>query len=210
MILFNLSRELSKALFKHMTKPAGDPDLVWRAHAAQIGGDTCIVAQEQYSQYIMVFCGVTAKDFANFPAYFLDRFWREASAICRQSPLFDVATINEHLMALGQSQAYRQDPEPLEEGKLIKVMEKLERLFLYDRKPLPYTGKEAFEFGFAINSRRPKADMDAGKPTAAEALGDICLNLIELRILEQREKVLESVISEQDNIINVDFARNRR
>ncbi|WP_317930495.1 hypothetical protein [Halioxenophilus sp. WMMB6] len=210
MILFNLPKELVKPLHRHIVRaPVHEADLVWRCHAALIGTDTCIVAQEQYSQYIMVFCGVTTEQFANFPQYFTDRFWREAAAICKQADLYDSATLRQQLQAIASEQVYRLDPEPLEEGKLIKVMEKLERRFLYDREPLPVDGRAAFTYSYDINSRQPTLDKAQGKPTAAEAFGDICLNLIDLRIDADREKVKAAVVASEDNIITVDFGRNR-
>ena len=208
MILFNLSKQLIKPMFRHVKSvSAENADLVWRAHVALIGTDTCIVAQEQHSQYIMVFCGVSSKELAEFPEYFTNRFWREATAICQQANLYDKETITNYIKQICQEQVYRLDPEPLEEGKMTKVMEKLERRFLIERKPLPIDGREAFEFGFAVNSKVPKAEQTNNAPNAAEAMGNICLNLIELAMQREQDQVLEAITSVEDNIVTVDFSR---
>jgi len=207
MIQFNLSKNLAKPLARHL-KPAKviQPDLVWRADVALIGAYVCIVMQEQHSQYIMVLCGLNQEDFANFPQLFRERFWREAAALCRQANLYDNATLHSCLNALCEQQYYQLDPEPLEEGKITKVMEKLERLFLHERHPLPTDGKSAFSFGFQINTRLPKAAQLAGQANAAEVMGNICLNLIEAELARQA-KANNPVLSVADNIVTVNFGQ---
>lgn len=217
MIRFELSKTLAKPLSAHLRPPQeGAVDLIWRADAALIGSDLCVVAQEQYSQYIMVFCGLRSEDFANFPQLFCDRFWREAAAICKQAGLHDTITLAKQLQAMGKEQCYQLDREPLEEGKLTKTIEKLERRLLYDRLPLPTDGKAAFEFSFAINSKKSASQQQAGQPSAAEVFGDLCLNLIDAALEAKGAQQTEdpvahaNVVSIQNNIVTVDFARQRR
>lgn len=209
MMHFNLTKELAKPLSKHL-KPARllQPDLIWRGDIALIGSDLCVVMQEQHSQYIMVMCGLRNEDFTHFPILFRDRFWREAAAICKQGNVYDTQVLAKYLNQLCEKQYYQLDPEPLEEGKLTKVMEKLERRFLYDRLPLPVDGRAAFEFSFQINSKQAKIEQGKGKLSPAEMLGNICLNLIEIR-MEEEKKAADPVLFEEDNIVRVDFARRR-
>lgn len=206
----DLSKDLAKPLAKHLN-PAKEiqPDLWWRAEVAQIGTHICVVAEEQYSHYILVLCGLGKDDFANFPQLFCDRLWREVAVICKLSGLYDRETLAKHLLAICGEQRYHLDPEPQEEGRLLSVMEKLERRFLYERQPLPTDGKSAFEFGFEINSRKPKTDRENDKPSAAEALGNYCLNLIEEQLAAEQELIRASVPG-PDNIVRVDFLRQRR
>ena len=209
MIEIALSKALAKPLAKHL-KPTQiwEPDLYWRADVALIGSEICIVAQEQYSQYVMVLCGLSGDDFRSFPQLFRERFCREAAAICKQAGLYDNRTLTTELMALCEEQHYHLDPEPIEEGRITSVLEKLERMFLYEQKPLPTDGRSAFEFTFPINSRHPKTGPDGQQPSAAEAIGNLCLNLIEDRFANAQTKT-SAVLSTVDNIVQVDFARQR-
>ena len=151
----------------------------------------------------MVLCELDADDFARFPDLFRERFCREAAAICKQAGIYDNATLLQHLAAMFEAQHYHLDPEPIEEGRITKVFESLERRFLHERQPLPLDGRSAFEFSFHFNGKKPKPNGDEYKPSAAEALGNLCLNLIESRIPPS------PVVSEIDNIVRVDFAGQR-
>ncbi|MCG8317340.1 MAG: hypothetical protein MI976_29330 [Pseudomonadales bacterium] len=207
MIQFLVTKDLAKALGNHL-KPAKHlaPDLCWRGDIVQIGTQLCVVMQEQHSQYIMVFCGLSKTDFANFPLLFKDRFWRQAAALCKQLELFEVPVLTKHLSQMCEEQTFALDPEPIEEGRLMKAMEKLERRFLYERQPLPIEGKDAFEFGFHFNSRKPGPDEN--QSDANEALISICINFIEKGIEDER-KANDPVLSVSDNLVCVDFSRWR-
>lgn len=206
MIQIDFSKALAKPLARHL-KPAqvAVPDLYWRADVAMIGAESCIVMQEQYTQYLMVFCGLKGEEFQQFPELFRQRFCRELAAICMQANLYDNKTLIAELSAICDKPYYRLDPEVIEEGKIPKVIEKLERMFLYDNQPLPVEGKAAFEFGYKINSRNPKSS-DQESPSAAEALGNLCLNLIETSLAEFEEPK-PVVLSSEDNVVRVDFSR---
>jgi len=211
MMQLYLSNALAKPLGKHL-KPAKrlQPDLVWRADIAQIGAHVCVVAQEQHSQYVMVLCGLGESDFQRFPELFQERFWHELAAICKQAGIYDTGTLVAQLSELADEQHYQLDPEPLEEGRLTRTLEKLERGVLYENQPLPLDGRAAFEFSYAINARQSKEDRTNGNSSPAETLGNICLNLIENAMERERQKPLESITSVEDNIIKVDFSRSRR
>ncbi|GAB1260465.1 DUF6933 domain-containing protein [Aurantivibrio plasticivorans] len=213
MLLIEVSKELAKPLSRHVYSKCRpninlQPDLLWNAEIAQIGSNACVVAQEQYTHYILVFCGLNKDDFAQFPLLFTDRLWREAVAICQQANLYDRSILSTHLKQIFDSQSYRLNPEPLEEGKLLKVIEKLERRFLYDKEPLPMDGKSAFEYTFPINTRKPKSQQQDDRPSAAEALGNYCLNLVGDSIENQPTKP-DPVIATTDNIVKVNFSQHR-
>lgn len=208
MIQISVSKPLAKPLGRHL-KPARDllPDLYWYAEVEMFGAFPCVVAQEQYTQYLMVFCALTEDDFSGFPQLFRERFCREAAAICKQAGLYDDQTLTTHLAALCEEQHIHLNPEPMEEGPISRTFEQLEHLFLYDRLPLPRDGRAAFEFTFPLNNRKPKGDRAMDKPRAAEAMGDLCLNLVEDRLAGAQAK--PAVMSVSDNIVRVDFARQR-
>ncbi len=207
MMQIEVSQQLAKPLATHLRHSAMEPaDMVWRAELLWVGREACVVSQEQFTQYIFVVCGLGKAEFAQFPQLFADRLWREAAAICKQADLYNRDILIKHLGELCRKQQYRLNPEPMEEGKLMKVMEKLERRFLYERKPLPRDGKSAFEFSFGINSRKPKNMEGEDTPSAAEAFGDLCLNLLEARRSAEQE-MLQVRLAEEDNIVRVDFSR---
>lgn len=212
MIHIELSRGLSKPLAKHL-KPAqaSQPFLSWRADIAMIGSDTCIVAQEQYTRYIMVMCGLTNDDFSNFPDLFTDRIHRETAAICKQAGVYDSHTLSTELKGLLEQHHYSMDADPWDHGRILTVMEKLERRFLEERQPLPTDIRSAFKFGFQLNSRKPKSRQQPGKPSPIEAMGNRCLNLIEQRLQAAPAMPQEPIETNTvDNIVYVDFAGQRR
>jgi len=213
MIQFYASKGLAKVLGPHL-KPAKvlEPSLLWRADVAQIGADTCVVAQEVYSNYVMVFCGLGRDEFRRFPEIFRERFWREATALCLQGTNFEQSSLIYYLSALCEEQHYQLDPLPQEEGRITQVTEKLERQFLHDGKPLPIDGKSAFRFGIDVNGNKRQREGQDGKPSAMELFRGLCLDLVEYHMeQDKREKSANSaVISEVDNVVTVDFARNRK
>lgn len=216
MIQLDISTALAKPLAKHLRlAPSQDTDLYWRADLAVVGTEPCVVAEEQQTGYVIVLCGLDREDFARFPDLFRDRLWREVAAICKQANLYDNGMLAKYLPALCEQQYYRHDPEPIEEGRILKVIEQLERRFLYDRESLPYDGRSAFEFSFAINNKKSRTDTDTNRPSAAESLGDFCLNWMEARIdagegIEPEAETSAAVTSVRDNIVSVDFSQRRR
>ncbi|WP_221794521.1 hypothetical protein [Oceanobacter mangrovi] len=212
MIRCDVSTMLAKPLARHIRSGAPtSPDLYWRADLVVIGTEPCVVAEEIQTGYVMVFCCLDERDFGRFPQLFRDRFWRELAAICKHTGAYDSQTLASGFQALFADQYYHHDPYPIEEGRVLKASEKLERHFLYKQQPLPADGRSAFEFGFAFNSRQGR-NKDA--PTALEMMGNHCLNWLE-QYLEENPAVAEpdlpvAVTSIEDNIVTVDFGRSRR
>jgi hypothetical protein len=210
MIQFFLTRDLAKPLGKHL-KPARlqASDLIWQADIAMIGTQPCVVAHEQQSNYIMVMCGLTETEFSNFPDYFAERFWREALAICMQVARHERPVLEKYLKALCQQQHFQLDPAPMEEGKISQTLEKLERLFLHEKEPLPESAREAFAFGVRINTRPRRSREQEPSLSPMDILGNICMTLIEERMAAEKQ-AMNPVITRENNIVRVDFAAHRR
>jgi hypothetical protein len=210
MIQFFLTKDLAKPLGKHL-KPARlqAADLIWKADIAMIGTHPCVVAHEQQSNYIMVMCGLTTAGFSHFPDYFAERFWREALAICTQVTRHERPVLEKHLKALCQQQHFQLDPQPIEEGKISKTLEKLERLFLHEKEPLPESAREAFAFGVRINTRPQRSQYPEPSLSPMDILGNICIALIEERIAAEKQ-AMNPVITCEGNIVRVNFAANRQ
>lgn len=208
MIQIDISTTLAKPLARHL-KPAKvtNANFVWRAEMAMIGPEVCVVAQERYTQYVLVMCGLTKPEFAQFPHLFCDRFLREAMALCKQAKIYDNKTLNHKLSVLCASPHIQLDPEPVEDGKILTVTETLERQFLYEEQPLPTTGRAAFEFGFKLNNRKVKPGANA-KFNAAQSMVNLCLNL--LADIPDPQPAIPEIVATEENIVRVDFARNRK
>ena len=213
MMQFFVSTGLAKGLGPHVKPNKNlEPSLLWRADVAQIGADTCVVAQEVYSKYIMVFCGLDREGFRNFPELFRERFWREATALCLQGTNFEQDSLIGSLSSLCDQQHYQLDPIPREEDRIMNITEKLERQFLYEKQPLPIDGKAAFKFGIQVNGHKRQRDGQPSAPSPMELFRGACLDLVE-DALEQGTFMVPSnsaVISEVDNVVTVDFGRNRK
>ncbi|MEE2729663.1 MAG: hypothetical protein VYA55_02520 [Pseudomonadota bacterium] len=213
MMQFFVSRELAKGLGPHVKPDQNlEPSLLWRADVAQIGVDTCVVAQEVYSKYVMVFCGLQGEGFRQFPELFRERFWREATALCLQGTNFEQDTLIGSLSSICDRQHYQLDPIPREEDRIMRVTEKLERLFLHEKQPLPLDGKAAFKFGIQVNGHPREREGRVSAPSPMELLRGACLDLVE-QVLEQKQhvaRVSSAVISEVDNVVTVDFGRKRK
>ncbi|RLT95007.1 MAG: hypothetical protein D9N11_15320 [Ketobacter sp.] len=213
MMQFFVSKELAKGLGPHL-KPTKnlEPSLLWRADMAQIGTDTCVVAQEVYSKYVMVFCGLDREGFRNFPELFRERFWREATALCLQGTGFEQDSLIGGLSSLCDQQHYQLDPVPREEDRIMNITEKLERLYLQEKQPLPIDGKAAFKFGIQVNGHKREREGQVSARSPMELFRGACLDLVEQVLDEARHSPQEkpAVISEVDNVVTVDFGRNRK
>ena len=213
MMQFFVSKELAKGLGPHV-KPVKnlEPSLLWRADMTQIGTDICVVAQEVYSKYVMVFCGLDRDGFRNFPELFRERFWREGTALCLQGTGFEQDALIGSLSSLCDQQHYQLDPVPREEDRIMNITEKLERQFLYEKQPLPINGKAAFKFGIQVNGHKREREGQVAAPSPMELFRGACLDLVE-HVLEESENSVQAnsaVISEIDNVVTVDFGRNRK
>lgn len=208
MIRIDISKPLAKPLAAHIG-PAkqGLPSLAWRADVAMIGAQPCVVAEEQFSRYVMVLCDLGKEDFLRFPELFRERFCSELAAICGQADLHNKQTLFVELNRLCEPQHFQLDPEPLEEGRISKTIDRLERRLVLDKQPLPVDGRAAFEFTFPINAGRKGRDKGNEAPNAAEILGNLCLKMIERQLESRQPEAL--IVSEVENVVRVDFARQR-
>jgi len=203
MMQIDLTKSLTKLLFSHI-KPVHHPhpDLHWRTESAIIGDDFCVVAQEVNTRYLMVMCGLDREDIKYFPEYFARRISNEVIIMCRNIGLPDNKPLREYINGIAIEQFYCMDPEAVTDSTLLKLLNKLERRFLQDRVPLPLTPVEALEFTFPfICSVRKK-----GQPSPAEALAERCRILVGEKM---RLEANRSVLSVEDNIVTLDFGRNR-
>lgn len=215
MIQFNFSQTLAEPLTRFV-KPGKhvEADLIFRAEMAQVGSETCIVLEEQHSRYIMVLNGLGKGDFTHFPKFFRQRFWREATAICKRFVQYDTATLAKYLNIVAKKQSYIGESSLLQNERLEAVIEEFRHHFLKEGKELPMDGKSVFEFSFAINSRPQESSQDNTKTNAVDAFADICLKLIEETMEKDEDEddfsegdSENKVVATDSNVVKVNFTR---
>ena len=54
----------------------------WFVHRVNLERRKCVLAMEEQTRFVMLFCGLTKPDFAQFPTLFADRLWRTIVAVC--------------------------------------------------------------------------------------------------------------------------------
>lgn len=152
-------------------------------------------------------CNLSADDFISFPGLFSDRLFREALALCKQAKLYEKQELTRKLAKIVTPQQVQLDPEPIEDGKILKVIESLERRYLLEGQDLPSSGRQAFEFGLKFNNRKSSSDKPM-KLNPAQRMANLCLNLI--AELPDESPIMPEILSEEANIVRVDFGRNRK
>ncbi|RYZ89017.1 MAG: hypothetical protein EOO68_25835, partial [Moraxellaceae bacterium] len=81
MIQFYLSKDAAGD-FKHLVEakvPENYQAMQWYLHRVTIARRKCIIAMEKHSRYVITFCGLTKKDFADFPQLF--SYWFSLHAL---------------------------------------------------------------------------------------------------------------------------------
>ncbi|TVZ40828.1 hypothetical protein P886_0159 [Alteromonadaceae bacterium 2753L.S.0a.02] len=208
MILFNVSQTLSKVLASHL-KPAKhvEPHLVWDLELITVGAEQCIIACEQQSQYLMLFCGLKGEQMRHFPEIFEDRLWREVMALCPQLSKQEKTAFARYLVAASEEQFYQLNPNPLEEGRFHKLIENLEYRVIAEKMPLPSDGKSALQYTLPINGKVRKKTEDS--PLALYR--ELCWLMAE-DCKEQARLAKEAaspVTGREENIVMVDFNKKR-
>ena len=163
MLQFYLSNALSRDLKMHLEEKS-DPDfqaLQWYAHRVTIDRRKCVIAMERQSRYAMVFCGLTKRDFENFPQIFQERLWREVVSIT-QLENDDIPIISELALDISVEHHYQPGSDRSVMAHINQVAELLEIIVYHYGEGLPLTDNDAFAFGIRANEtpRKRKKDKD--------------------------------------------------
>lgn len=208
MILFNVSQTLSKVLASHL-KPAKNisPHLVWDMELIIVGAERCIIACEQQSQYIMLFCGLQGEQMRHFPEVFEDRLWREVLTLCPQLSKAEKSAFAKYLLAATEEQFYQLNPNPLEEGRFQKIIEDLEYRLIAEKMPLPIDGKSALQYTLPINGKIRKKTEDS----ALARYRELCWLMAEDCKEQARiaKELASPITGREENIVKVDFNKRR-
>ncbi len=54
----------------------------WFVHRVNIERRKCVLAMDEQTRFVLVFCGMTKPYFMKFPGVFADRLWRTIVAVC--------------------------------------------------------------------------------------------------------------------------------
>lgn len=206
MIKFNISKSLSDALSNHFEPTENrTPNLIWNAELITIGSELCIVTQEHYSEYVMIFCGLKRRDFLHFPAIFQDRFWREVAVLCPEIDREERYAFANHLLQMTDDQYYQMEPSTANQNKILEIAEHMEYVSIVEGKSLPVDGQAAFEYALKFNDNED--DEFSETLTPVELFRDMCKHFVEeFRFNERmRQGRYSNVISREENIIRVDF-----
>lgn len=210
MIKFNISKSLSDALSSHLEPEQNcTPKLIWNAELITVGADFCVVAQEHYSEYVMIFCGLDRRDFLHFPAIFQDRFWREVAVLCPEISREERFAFANHLLRMTDEQYYQMEPSTANQHKMLLIAEHLEYLSIVEGKPLPLDSQSAFEYALLFN------DVEDSEPgeilTPVELFQEMCKHFVdEFRYHERLNKGdYPQIVARENNVIRVDFRQQR-
>ena len=77
----------------------------WFIHRVTLERRKCVLAMEEQTRIVMLLCGLTKPDFAQFPTLFADRLWRTIVAVC-EVPNAQFGVVRERTFALCMNPAW--------------------------------------------------------------------------------------------------------
>lgn len=214
MLQIHLSQSLVKDMQSHVQE-AIEPEptaLQWFAHKVVVARRKCLVMMEYQSRYAMVFCGLTKKEFEEFPDLLQERIWREVNIISQLDESLneeDFAILSDLTLDLTSSQYYQRGSDRSVMSHISQVVEDLKASVEVDGFALPTTSNEAIHFGLGVNDvmRRRKSDKDYFVPL--EVYTGFWLGLVDVVKSKMGEstKASDAVTHCEDNVIHVDFGK---
>lgn len=77
----------------------------WFVHMVTLERRKCVLAMEEQTRFVMLFCGLTKPDFVQFPILFADRLWRTIVAVC-EVPDAQFGLVRERTFAMCMNPAW--------------------------------------------------------------------------------------------------------
>lgn len=214
MLQIHLSQSLAKELESHLQETiAAEPTaLQWYAHKVVVDRRKCLVMMEYQSRYAMVFCGLTKKEFDNFPDMLQERIWREVNIISQLDESLtedDFAILSDLTLDLTATQYYQRGSDRSVMSHISQVVDDLRSSVEDDGFELPTNSNEAIHFGLGVNDmfRKRKGDKDYFVPL--EVYTGFWLGLVEVVKSKTGDaaKAKAAIIHSEDNVIHVDFGK---
>lgn len=170
MLQFYLSKDFSKDMSMHLSEgaePIVDQHaraMQWYAHRITVKRRKCVIVMELQSRYAMVFCGLTKRDFENFPELFRKRFLCEVASICQfgddaQSKLTPLVE------AQSDQQIFQTGFNRSVQAHINDVAWHLDN-WAHEHDRLPADDSECFDIGVFVNQllRKCSGDKDYFEP----------------------------------------------
>lgn len=153
MIEFHISETLVKDLEMHLRppRPATAYGLQFYAHRVTVARRKCMIVMELQSRYAFVFCGMTKKEFEQFPELFQERLWREVLSICELENEDDMAFMSDLVLGLSSEQYFQPGTNHGVEMHVSQVADQLVWMVNNGIYKLPVLGSDAFAFGLDVN-----------------------------------------------------------
>jgi hypothetical protein len=156
MIQFHLSKAAAEDL-KQLVEPAAPINyqaMQWYLHRVTVARRKCIVAMEQQSRYALVFCGLTKKEFAEFPQLF--SYWFALHALaCMADIVGDDELMEQHVLevaaGLAAGQTYQLGSDRSVNAHIRQVVDFLKILVEVDGYPLPVEPRDTAMFLMRAN-----------------------------------------------------------
>ncbi|WP_185233863.1 hypothetical protein [Teredinibacter franksiae] len=208
MIKFNISKSLSQALSQHFEPmKQRTPSLIWDTELVSIKNELCIVVQERFSGYVMLFCGLKDRDFLHFPSLFQKRFQREVTVLCPEININDREDFCRHLMQMSDDQRYQVEPADFDDTPMQRIIEDLRVRAEENNERLPLSDRESFEYAVQFNCDEEESVEEFDVLCPLELFRDLCKNFVnEFHEKKRLEKLAaRSVIGKHNNVITVNF-----
>ena len=136
----------------------------WYAHRVTVQRRKCVIVMELQSRYSMVFCGLTKRDFENFPELFRERLPCEVASICQLNEEAQ-DKLTPMVIAQAEQQVFQTGSNRSVQAHINDVAWHLDR-WAYDMGRLPEDDSECFDFGVFANQllRKRGGDKDYFEP----------------------------------------------
>jgi hypothetical protein len=218
MLQIHLSQSLAKEFESHL-QDVTEPEptaLQWYAHKAIVQRRKCVVLMEYQSRYAMVFCGLTKREFDQFPELLQERIWREVNIICQLNESLsddDFSILSDLTLDLTSKQYYQRGSDRSVMTHISQVIEDLRVSVEEGGFELPVNSNEAIHFGLGVNDmyRKRKNDKDYFVPL--DIYTGFWLGLVDVVRSKQskpgksKSSARKGVTRGDDNVIHVDFGK---
>lgn len=156
MIQFYLSKAAAQDL-NHLVEPAMPINyqaMQWYVHRVTVARRKCIVAMELQSRYALVFCGLTKKEFADFPQLFT--YWFSLHTLaCMADKVGDDELMEQHVLevaaGLAAGQTYQVGSDRSVNAHIRQVVDLLRHQVEEGGYPLPVEQRDAAMFHMRAN-----------------------------------------------------------
>ncbi|MFO1370395.1 MAG: hypothetical protein U1F46_15495 [Marinagarivorans sp.] len=215
MIQFYLSKDAAADL-KHLVEspsPENYQAMQWYVHRVTIARRKCMIAMEKQSRYAITFCGLTKKEFADFPQLF--SYWfslHGLASVVEQYGQDDVLEqrVLELAQVIADGQTYQQGFDRSVMAHINQVVDLL-RFFVEERGyPLPVEPREAAIFASEANEQLKNVKSQDYFVPAREFRG-FWMGLLNLKIPAQAsfKPAKNNEPNYTDNVIRVDFGKKQ-